>query len=126
MRPAQLPLKQVNGERMSLVKTQDPETFTPEPGMRRQVLANTDQLMLVRHFFDADWVGARHSHPHHQLVYVVKGAIRVDVGGKVFDAHAGDSFIVDGGVEHQASALEVSEVLDVFTPTREDYRALVK
>ena len=45
---------------------------------------------------------------------------------KAFNAHAGDSFIVDGGVEHQASALEVSEVLDVFTPTREDYRDLIK
>jgi len=94
--------------------------------MRRQVLANTDQLMLIRHFFEADWVGARHSHPHHQLVYVVSGAIRVEVGDKTFDAHAGDSFIVDGGVEHQARALETSEVLDVFTPTREDYRDLLK
>jgi hypothetical protein len=28
-------------------------------------------------------------------------------------------------VEHQASALEESEVLDVFTPVREDYRELV-
>jgi hypothetical protein len=28
-------------------------------------------------------------------------------------------------VEHQASALEASEVLDVFTPTREDYRDLI-
>jgi quercetin dioxygenase-like cupin family protein len=111
---------------MSFVKTGDAETFTPERGMRRQVLANTDELMLVRHFFEADWVGARHSHPHHQLVYVVKGAIRVDVGGEVFDVHAGDSFVVDGGVEHEARALEPSEVLDVFTPTREDYRALVK
>jgi quercetin dioxygenase-like cupin family protein len=111
---------------MTLVKNQDPATFTPEPGMRRQVLANTDQLMLVRHYFDQGWVGARHSHPHHQLVYVISGAIRVDVAGKVFDAHAGDSFIVDGNVEHQASALEPSEVLDVFTPTREDYRDLIK
>ena len=111
---------------MTLVKDQDPKTFTPEPGMRRQVLANTDHLMLVRHFFDADWVGARHSHPHHQLVYVVRGAIRVEVGDKTFDAHAGDSFIVDGGVEHQARSLEPSEVLDVFTPTREDYRDLLK
>jgi quercetin dioxygenase-like cupin family protein len=111
---------------MSFIRNQDPKTFTPEPGMRRQVLANTDQLMLIRHFFEADWVGARHSHPHHQLVYVIKGAIRVDIAGKVIDVHAGDSFIVDGGVEHQASALEPSEVLDVFTPTREDYRDLVK
>ena len=111
---------------MTLVRTEDPKTFTPEPGMRRQVLANTDQLMLIRHYFEQGWVGVRHSHLHHQLVYVISGTLRVDVAGKVFEAHAGDSFIVDGNVEHQASALEPSEVLDVFTPTREDYRDLIK
>ncbi len=111
---------------MDFVKTQDAQTFTPEPGMRRQVLAHTDQLMLVRHYFEKDWVGARHSHPHHQLVYVVSGSIRVDIDGKSFDVHAGDSFVVDGNVEHQASALEPSEVLDVFTPVREDYRDLIR
>jgi quercetin dioxygenase-like cupin family protein len=111
---------------MSFVKTGDAKSFTPEAGMKRQVLAHSDQLMLVRHFFETGWVGARHSHPHHQLVYVVSGAIRVDVAGRVFDVRAGDSFVVDGGVEHQASALEASEVLDVFTPVREDYRELVK
>src|ERR1700733_9421779 len=110
---------------MSFVKTGDARSFTPEAGMVRQVLAHSDQLMLVRHFFDKGWVGARHSHPHHQLVYVVKGAIRVDVDGRVFDVKKGDSFVVDGGVEHQASALEESEELDVFTPVREDYRELV-
>jgi unsaturated pyranuronate lyase len=111
---------------MSFVKTGDARTFEPEPGMKRQVLSYSDQLMLVRHYFEQGWVGARHSHPHHQLVYVVSGAIRVDVAGRVFDVRAGDSFVVDGGVEHQASALEASEVLDVFTPVREDYRELVK
>src|SRR5580698_10681329 len=109
---------------MGLVKSADAKRFTPEAGMVRQVLAYSGDLMLVRHYFDTGWVGARHSHPHHQLVYVVKGAIRVDVAGRVFDVLAGDSFVVDGGVEHQASALETSEVLDVFTPVREDYREL--
>jgi unsaturated pyranuronate lyase len=111
---------------MSFVKTGDAQSFIPETGMKRQVLAHSDQLMLVRHYFEKGWVGARHSHPHHQLVYVVSGAIRVDVDGRTFDVHAGDSFVVDGDVEHQASALAESEVLDVFTPVREDYRDLVK
>src|SRR5271168_5142004 len=83
---------------MSFVKTGDARSFTPEPGMKRQVLAHSDQLMLVRHYFEKGWVGARHSHPHHQLVYVVSGAIRVDVDGRTFDVLAGDSFVVDGGV----------------------------
>lgn len=94
--------------------------------MTLQVLAHNDALMLVRHYFEQGWAGARHSHPHHQLVYVVKGALRVDVEGKTFDVFAGDSFVVDGGAEHQASALEASEVLDVFTPGREEYRQLLK
>lgn len=33
----------------------------------------------------------------------------------------GDTFVVRGGVEHGASALEESPVIDVFTPCREDY-----
>lgn len=93
----------------------------PEPGMQRQVLAHSEELMLVRHQFQKGWKGARHSHPHHQLVYVTRGHILFEVEGKSWDLHVGDSLVVDGGVEHKASALEDSEALDVFTPHREDY-----
>ena len=48
---------------------------TPEPGMIRQVLAYNPQLMMVRHTFSKGWAGARHSHPHHQMVYVTRGHI---------------------------------------------------
>jgi quercetin dioxygenase-like cupin family protein len=94
---------------------------TPEPGMIRQVLAYDPHLMLVRHNFAKGWVGARHSHPHHQMVYVVSGFIRFDAEGKSWDMRAGDSVVVVGDLPHQASALEDSEVLDIFTPYREDY-----
>jgi enamine deaminase RidA (YjgF/YER057c/UK114 family)/quercetin dioxygenase-like cupin family protein len=95
--------------------------FNPEPGLKRHILANNPELMLVEHHAEKGWVGTRHSHPHHQLVYVVSGHLSVDCGGQTFEVRAGDSFVVDGGVEHQARALEPSVVLDVFTPTRQDY-----
>ena len=113
------------GRDMSVVKADEVQSFKPEPGMVRQVLAHNPQLMLVRHFFEKGWVGARHSHPHEQLVYVVHGKIHVDVDGRTFDVGAGESFVVNGDVEHQAWALEESEVLDVFTPMRDEYKALV-
>ena len=94
---------------------------TPEAGMQRQVLAFSPDLMLVRHQFEKGWSGARHSHPHHQLVYVTRGHIRFEAEGKCWELRAGDSVVVDGGVEHQASALEDSEALDIFTPYREEY-----
>lgn len=94
---------------------------SPEAGVVRQVLAYSPQLMLVRHHFEKGWSGARHSHPHHQLVYVTRGHIRFEAGGRSWDLRAGDSLVVDGGVEHKAAALEDSEALDIFTPYREDY-----
>jgi quercetin dioxygenase-like cupin family protein len=97
------------------------KTTRPEPGMIREVLAYNAQLMLVRHRFEKGWSGAMHSHPHHQLVYIVSGRVRVEAEGKRWELGAGDSVVVNGGVEHQAAALEDSEVLDIFTPYRVDY-----
>jgi quercetin dioxygenase-like cupin family protein len=93
----------------------------PEPGMERQVLAYNRQLMLVRHRLRKGWNGARHQHPHHQIVYVVSGHVHFEADGKSWDLSSGDSLVVDGGVDHQASSLEDSEVLDIFTPYREQY-----
>jgi quercetin dioxygenase-like cupin family protein len=95
--------------------------FSPEPGLLRRIMANSANLMLVEHTMEAGWAGARHSHPHEQLVYVLRGRIRVCSGSDEFEAKVGDSFVVKGGVEHQAWALEPSVVLDVFTPARDDY-----
>jgi quercetin dioxygenase-like cupin family protein len=69
-----------------------------------------------------DSVFPRHSHPEEQLAYLVSGHIRVWVGDdEPFEARAGDSFVVRGGVEHQVVALEHSIALDIFTPYRKDF-----
>jgi len=107
-----------NSNPVSLIDV--PSTF-PEEGLSRQVLAWNERMMLVRHLMQRGWVGARHSHPHEQLVYVIRGRLRVTAGEETFEAASGDSFVVPGGIEHQASALEESEVLDIFTPFREEY-----
>lgn len=93
----------------------------PEPGLRRQVLAHSNALMLVRHEMRKGWRGSAHKHPHEQLVYVVNGHIRVVVDGATIEASTGESFIVASNVEHQATALEDCVVLDVFCPAREEY-----
>lgn len=93
----------------------------PEGGLKRVVLAYNDKLFLAEHEMVKGWVGTVHSHPHDQIVYVVQGHLRVTCQGKTFDVRTGDTFVVRGGVEHGASAMEDSRVIDVFTPCREDY-----
>jgi len=101
----------------------DLEMSAPEPGLRRQVMSSSPAMMLVRHTMSEGWNGTRHSHPHEQLVYIIRGRIRFEHPGGTFIAGPGDSFLVPGDVEHMAYALEDSEVLDIFTPMRAEYVA---
>jgi len=106
---------------IEVIASQDESMSGPEPGLRRQVMSWSPGMMLVRHRMKKGWVGARHSHPHEQMVYIISGHLTFEYPGGIFEAKAGDSFLVPGDVVHQASAQEDSEVLDIFTPYREDY-----
>jgi quercetin dioxygenase-like cupin family protein len=93
----------------------------PEHGLQREVLVHTPAMMLVRHQMRQGWRGTPHRHPHEQMVYVISGRIRINVGSRWQEAAEGDNFIVASNAEHEAEALEDSVVLDIFTPAREDY-----
>ena len=104
-----------------VVNHQEGKTSEPEAGLKRRVLAYNEKLFLAEHEMAKGWVGSLHSHPHDQIVYVVHGHLKISCQGKIFELRTGDTFVVRGGVEHGASALEDSLVIDVFTPCREDY-----
>jgi len=112
--------KQENGG-LLLPNIPDARFTEPEPGLEREILVHSPAMMLVRHRMRKGWLGTAHSHPHEQMVYVISGSIEITVDGKSHRAAAGDSFIVSSNALHQATALEESVVLDIFTPTREDY-----
>lgn len=116
-------MKTQEGAYPDLVVTQHNEAKEshPESGLTRRVLAYNEKLFLAEHEMVKGWAGAEHSHPHDQIVYVVRGHLKVACQGRTFELRTGDSFVVRGGVEHGASALEDSLVIDVFTPCREDY-----
>ena len=103
------------------VAARDSRFFSPEPGLLRRILAHNEKMMLVEHRMEGSWVGAKHAHPHDQMVYVVQGRLWFHCGHDEFEARAGDSFVIRGGIEHSARALEPAIVLDVFAPYREDY-----
>jgi quercetin dioxygenase-like cupin family protein len=106
-----------------VVKRQEGKTSEPEAGLKRRVLAYNEKLFLAEHEMAKGWVGTVHSHTHDQIVYVVHGHLKVSCQGRTFELRTGDTFVVRGGVEHSASALAASLVIDVFTPCREDYLA---
>lgn len=64
---------------------------------------------------------AEHTHPHEQSGYVISGKYQMTVGGIEYELNPGDSYAIPGNVPHSFKVIEGGEVIDVFTPIREDY-----
>ncbi|WP_075217721.1 cupin domain-containing protein [Mongoliimonas terrestris] len=96
--------------------------WTPtEPGIRRQILVQNDQMMMVRVTFEKGAVGSLHNHPHIQASLVEDGAFEVTIEGRTERLEKGGTFIVPTNAMHGVVALEPGALIDVFTPRREEF-----
>ena len=94
---------------------------TTAPGATRQVLADSPELMLVSFRFEKGAEGALHHHAHIQASYVRSGRFRFFVGGEEREIGPGDSLTIPSNVEHGCICLEAGELIDSFTPRRDDF-----
>ena len=90
-------------------------------GVRRQILGHGPDLMMVSVMFDAKAIGALHHHPHRQVTYVANGRFEVSIAGEQRELGPGDSFFVAAELEHGVRALTAGTLVDVFTPSRQDF-----
>jgi len=91
-------------------------------GVPFDVLAVGDRLMVTRMKFRAGMTAANHVHPHEQAGYVISGRYRQTISGTSHELHPGDSYAIPGGIEHAMEVLEDGDVIDVFTPPRDEFR----
>ncbi|WP_068115479.1 cupin domain-containing protein [Tropicimonas marinistellae] len=99
-------------------------TFPAVPagdGVTRQVLSEAPELMVVAFTFEAGGEGALHSHPHVQSTYVHAGRFRFSLDGESFEVGPGDSFVIPSEAEHGCVCLEAGQLIDTFTPRRDDF-----
>ena len=95
------------------------------PGVRLRV-AHGPALMLSYVELDEGAVVPLHSHPHEQGGMVVSGRLRFTIGDETKECGPGELYLIPPHVPHTAAAVGGPAVaLDVFTPVREDYAALV-
>lgn len=62
-----------------------------------------------------------HQHPHEQSGYVISGRYELTIGDELYELSAGDSYSIPGNQIHSFRVIDGGEVVDVFTPPREDY-----
>jgi quercetin dioxygenase-like cupin family protein len=105
-----------------------PERLAAVEGVRpkgrvevRRAMVGHDILML--HVFrEKGLVDPVHKHDDHETVaYLIKGKLRLVIGGKEFIAGPGASWIHPRGVEHFSEALEDCEQLEIKSPPKKTW-----
>jgi quercetin dioxygenase-like cupin family protein len=78
-------------------------------------------VMLARVLLKKGCIVPEHSHHNEQITYVLEGALKFWIDGKVLVVNAGEVLIIPPHMPHKAEALEYTVDLDVFTPPRADW-----
>lgn len=63
-----------------------------------------------------------HSHPHEQVVNMVEGQFELTVDGEPLTLSPGDVVVIPGNVPHSGRSITDCKIIDVWHPTRDDYR----
>lgn len=92
-----------------------------DEAVERQVLADSESLMVVSFTFAKEGVGAIHHHPHIQSTYVESGHFTFTIDDTEFDVKAGDSFVIPANAPHGCVCHEAGRLIDTFTPRRDDF-----
>lgn len=90
-------------------------------GLKRRILAYSDNLMTVYMEFDEGAVADSHSHnDHEQITYIIEGEFEFIVNGEKHLCKAGDSLSFPKNMPHGCKCIKKGKLLDTFTPKRDD------
>jgi quercetin dioxygenase-like cupin family protein len=93
------------------------------PLLDRRLLTG-DRVMLAHVRLKKGCIVPRHQHEHEQLSYVLQGALKFWIHEDESQeqvVRAQEVLHLPSNVWHKAEALEDTEVLDVFSPPRQDW-----
>lgn len=63
-----------------------------------------------------------HHHIQEQITYILEGELDMVIGGEPLILKAGSVHVIPSNTPHSATARVDCKVIDVFSPTRDDYR----
>lgn len=90
-------------------------------GVSFDVLAVGQKSMVTRMNYKVGDNVPLHSHPNEQSGYVISGKYRIIYQHINEILNPGDSYSIPEDVLHSWDVIEAGEVIDVFTPLRQDY-----
>ena len=90
-------------------------------GVDFEVLAIGKESMVTKMLYKESESVPFHKHPNEQNGYVITGRYKLMFDNNEFSLTEGDSYSIPANIEHTMKIVEVGEIIDVFTPVRQDY-----
>ena len=90
-------------------------------GVKRKVLAYSEDMMQVEVHFEQGSIGSEHRHPHTPTTYVLCGEFEFTVDGETGTVKQGDMVYMPANSLHGCRCIKDGILLDSFTPYREDF-----
>ncbi len=90
-------------------------------GVNFVVLSYGPESMVAKMLYKKEDNVPFHKHPNEQSGYVVTGRYRIIFEDNDKIVVAGDSYSIPRNVQHCIEIIEPGEVVDFFTPPRQDY-----
>lgn len=91
-------------------------------GIKRKTLVYGNNTLLSEFRLEKGKTLPMHKHPQEQSGYLVSGHIILIINGERHEMRPGDSWTINGNLEHGAEIKEDSIAVEVFSPVREDYK----
>ena len=96
------------------------EAVQVSPEITRKAI-HSGSMTIARLELRKHAVVPEHSHHHEQITLVERGALQFAIDGGEKVVRAGESLVIPPHMPHGVVALEDSVVVDVFSPSREDW-----
>ena len=90
------------------------------PLLHRQFVVG-QEIMAARVLLKKGCIVPEHSHVNEQLSYILEGALKFWIDGRVVVVNEGEVLTIPANMPHKAEALADTVDLDIFTPPREDW-----
>jgi quercetin dioxygenase-like cupin family protein len=104
------------------VNVKNVESINQMNGIFRKTLSYNNEVMLCYITLETDAELPLHDHEAHQIGYVIKGKIKFFTDTREFIVEKGDSYVFDSYEKHGAKIIDQAEVIEVFSPTRDEYK----
>ena len=105
---------------MTYYDIQSIEPKSPGEGVMMRVIPGKNMTVVFFNLAPGALV-PEHSHPHEQLGSVLSGSVELNIAGEKRIVTAGGAYHIPGDVVHSGQNLDfASEVIEIFSPARED------